>query len=25
LESITSIGDAPPLGMPEQVNLRVVF
>ena len=25
LESITSIGDAPPVGMPEQVNLRLVF
>jgi protein TonB len=25
LASITSIGDAPPPGMPEQVNLRVVF
>ncbi len=25
LASITTIGDAPPVGMPEQVNLRVVF
>jgi protein TonB len=25
LESITSLGDAPPPGMPEQVNLKVVF
>ena len=25
LASITTIGDAPPSGMPEQVNLRVVF
>jgi protein TonB len=25
LESITSLGDAPPVGMPEQVNLRLVF
>ena len=25
LASITSLGDAPPPGMPEQVNLRVVF
>ena len=25
LESITTLGDAPPPGMPEQVNLRVVF
>jgi len=25
LESITSIGDSPPPGMPEQVSLRVVF
>ncbi len=25
LESITNLGDAPPVGMPEQVNLRVVF
>ncbi len=25
LESITSLGDAPPATMPEQVNLRIVF
>lgn len=25
LESMTTVGDAPPPGMPEQVNLRVVF
>jgi hypothetical protein len=25
LESITTLGDAPPPGMPEQVNVRVVF
>jgi periplasmic protein TonB len=25
LESITTLGDAPPPGMPEQVNLKVVF
>ena len=25
LASITTVGDAPPPGMPEQVNLRVVF
>jgi protein TonB len=25
LESITTLGDAPPAGMPEQVNLRIVF
>jgi outer membrane biosynthesis protein TonB len=25
LASITSLGDAPPPGMPEQVNLKVVF
>jgi outer membrane biosynthesis protein TonB len=25
LASITNIGDAPPVGMPEEVNLKVVF